>query len=203
MNFNKILILFIIVFVFSCKNPYLTNPKFNPRITVFDHLPVNENDVQCMQPYGFVVYDATRSANHIGFDFGMKTNYAPFYSCGDGVVTEVEYDTGAGLPGTNYRIIIQTSSRVYLEYHFEIDGFVSEVERKRNIFVYAGDYIKAGQKIANLISLNDGAHVDFGIRLDDKRDKCPLYFFTSEASQRLEALFDSVEKRPERDNLCE
>lgn len=203
MNFNKIFILFLIVFIFNCKNPYLVDPKFNTKIILFDHLPVNKNDVQWMQPYGFVVYDAMRSANHKGFDFGMKYNYASFYSCGNGVVAEVDYNTGEGLPGTNYRIVIQTSSRVFLDYHFEIYGSVSEDERKRNIFVKPGDYVKGGQKIANLISLKDGAHVHFGIKLDDKMDKCPLYFFTNEAAQRLEDIFDSVEKRPYKDNLCE
>ncbi|MCX8093349.1 MAG: hypothetical protein N3E50_04200, partial [Candidatus Goldbacteria bacterium] len=103
----------------------------------------------------------------------------------------------------NYRIVIQVSARVYLDYHFEIGGYISEEERKRNIFVKKGDYVKAGQKIANLISLVDYAHVDFGIKMDDKRDKCPLYFFTTQAATKLELLFDSVEKRPNRDNLCE
>lgn len=202
MNFKNFFIV-IVFLVVSCKNPYLTDPRFNPKIPIFNNLPVNESDVRWMQPYGYVVYDATRTANHIGFDFGMKSSGAPFYSCGDGVVVIVNYNTGDGLPGTNYRIVIQTSSRVYLDYHFEIAGTVSEEERKKNIFVKTGDYVKAGQKIANLISLEEYAHVDFGIKMDDKRDKCLLYFFTTNAAAKLEALFDSVEKRPVRDNLCE
>lgn len=158
--------------MFNCKNPYLADPKFNPKITLFDYLPINKNDVRFMQPYGFV----SPEYYHMGFDFGMKYNYAPFYSCGDGVVTKVDYNTGQGLTGTNYRIIIQTSSRVFLDYHFEISGSVSEDERKKNIFVKEGNYVNGGQKIANLISLQEGAHDHFGIRLDDKMDKCPLYF---------------------------
>ncbi|MCX8094377.1 MAG: M23 family metallopeptidase, partial [Candidatus Goldbacteria bacterium] len=142
----KNFILFIFFLFISCKNPYLIDPKFNPKIPKLDFLPVHEADVNWMQPYGYVVYDATRSANHVGFDFGMKSTLAPFYSCGDGVVTEIEYDTGNGLPGNNYRIVIQVSARVYLDYHFEIGGYISEEERKRNIFVKKGDYVKAGQK---------------------------------------------------------
>ena len=156
-----------------------------------------------MQPFGNVVYDATRSAFHCGFDFGMKFNYAPFYSCGDGAVLEVNYNTNEGLSGTNYRIVISVSANVSLDYHFEIGGNVSEQEIKNNIFVKQGDYVKAGQKIANLISLVDYAHVDFGIKKDDKRDICPLQFFTTDAANKMEILFDSVEKRPIRENLCE
>lgn len=203
MNFKNFLIIFVFLIFVSCKNPYLKDPKFNPEESKFNVLPVNESDVKWMQPYGYVVYDSTRSANHIGFDFGMKSSGLPFYSCGEGIVVTVDYNTGQGLPGTNYRIIIQTSYRICLEYHFEIGGTVSEEERKKNIFVKQGDYIKAGDKIANLISLTDGAHVDFGIKMDDKRDKCPLYFFTIDAAEKLETLFDSIEKRPIRNNLCE
>ncbi|HPD19593.1 MAG: M23 family metallopeptidase [Candidatus Goldbacteria bacterium] len=202
MNFKKILVLFLVAFMISCKNPYLTDPGFNPGIPEFNFLPVNESDVRWMQPYGFVDF-GTSTSNHIGFDFGVKSSGTPFYSCGDGVVSRIEYNTGKGYPGTNYSIVIQVSFRVFIDYHFEIGGSVSEDERKRNIFVKQGDYVKAGEKIANLISVSDAAHVDFGIRLDDKRDKCPLYFFTTEADIKLEALFDSVEKRPVRDNLCE
>ncbi len=203
MSFKKFFLIIGIVFFISCKNPYLTDPRFNPSTPELPCLPVTPSEVSWMQPYGYVVYDATRSANHVGFDFGMKNNYAPFYSCGDGVVIEVDYNTEKGLPGTNYRIVIAVSVNVSLDYHFEIGGNVSEEERKRNIFVKSGDYVKAGDMIAKLISLSDGAHVDFGIRKDGKRDICPLEFYTDDAANKLELLFDSVEKRPVRENLCE
>ncbi len=203
MNFkNGLLIIFIIV-IFSCKNPFLHDPKFNPQKPEFSFLPVNESDVKWMQPYGYVVYDALRSTNHNGFDFGMKFYLTPLYSCGDGVVTEINYNTGQGLPGTNYKIVIAVSSNTELEYHFEIGGSISETERKNNIFVKSGDYVKAGQKIANLISLIDGSHVHFGIRYNENCDRCPLEFFSYDAAFKLEKLFDSIEKRPARDDLCE
>ncbi len=203
MNFKNAILIFFIIIIFSCKNPFLHDPKFNLKKPELSFLPVNESDVKWMQPYGYVVYDASRSANHVGFDFGMKFYSTPFYSCGDGVVTEVNYNTGEGFPGTNYRIVITVSYNTELDYHFEIGGNISETERKNNIFVKKGDYVKAGQKIANLISLIDGAHVDFGIRYNGNRDRCPLEFFSSDADSKLEKLFDSVEKRPVRDNLCQ
>ena len=202
MYFKKLNFIILLFFILLCKNPYLFNPVFNPSMPELNSLPIKESDVAWMQPFGNVDY-GTKTAYHSGFDFGMKTAITPFYSCGDGVVSEVNYNTGEGLPGTNYRIVIQVSARVFLDYHFEIGGSVSEEQRKQNIFVKQGDYIKAGTKIANLISLVDYAHVDFGIKLDESRNQCPLIFFSKDTASKLENLFDSVEKRPVRDNLCE
>ena len=61
-------------------------------------MPVDPAAVTYMNPYV--------AGGHEGFDFGA-TSGARFFSIGQGVVTEIELNTGQGFPGTNYRITIQ------------------------------------------------------------------------------------------------
>jgi len=168
-------------------------------------LPCDSSVVRWMQPFGNVDHGSGNAFFHNGIDFGTTAN-GRFFSCADGTVTQIEMNTGAGWPGTNYRIIIQVATGVYLDYHFEIAGSVPEAQRKNNIFVAVGDWVTAGQHIGNLIVLDpDIAHVHWGVLEGDSVSKCPLDYFTANVAQNFEALYDSgIEKRPSsRADLCE
>ena len=169
------------------------------------HLPCDSAAVIWMQPFGNVDHGGGNAFFHNGIDFGTQPD-GPFFSSADGNVTQVELNTGKGWPGTNYRITIQVAKNVSLDYHFEIGGDAPESQRTNSIFVAVGDKVEAGQHIGNLIVVSpDVAHVHWGIYEDDEADKCPLGFFTENAAQSFEALYDSgIEKRPGyRSDLCE
>lgn len=142
---------------------------------------------------------------HNGIDVNTTTG-GRFFSCVAGRITEVELDTGAGYAGNNYRIVLRVSSSVKIDYHFETGGSVSEEDRRAAILVAPGDRVVAGQHIGNLVSLNDNAHVHFGVsdhRLTEQ--VCTLTYFADDAAARFEALYDSgIEKRPSsHPDLCE
>jgi hypothetical protein len=167
-------------------------------------LPCGSDHLVWMQPYGQVDHGDGNSFFHDGIDFGSPGG--KFFASSDGTVTDVEFDTQKGWPGTNYRIVIEIAPGIKLDYHFEIGGSVSLNEREANIFVSKGDQISAGTHIANLISLDDNvAHVHRGVYETGVSDKCPLDYFTANTAQSLEALYDSgIEKRPGyRMDLCE
>lgn len=73
-------------------------------------------------------------------------------TCADGEIEKVELNTGAGLPGTNYRLVIKVAKNLELDYHFEIGGSVSEPERNRNILVSKGSKFKR-DRISLILSL--------------------------------------------------
>ena len=102
------------------------------------------------------------AGGHEGFDFGA-TSGARFFSIGQGVVTEIELNTGQGFPGTNYRITIQYTPTIDAAYHFEIGGDVSEQIQRDNMLVAVNDTVTAGQHIGNLMSQSDAGHVDLAI----------------------------------------
>lgn len=158
-----------------------------------------------MQPFGVVTLPGEPFRSHNGIDL-LTTDRAPFFSCATGRVEKVEFNTGAGLPGTNYRIWIRVNRSVVVDYHFEINGSQPESERRACVFVAEGDYVRAGQHIANLLVLGDAAHVHFGIMEDERMNRCPLAFFLPEKAREFEAMYDQpqVDKRPGwRENLCE
>ena len=171
---------------------------------VLTHLPCDSYGLLWMQPYGYVDHGGGNSFFHDGIDFGNPDG--EFYASADGNVTEVDLDTGKGWPGTNYRITIQATANLMLDYHFEIGGTASLDDRMLNVFVAVGDQVTAGQHIANLISIDsDVAHVHWGINENWSADTCPLEYCTSDVATGLEALYDSgIEKRPaNRPDLCE
>ena len=193
MNFKRTTICVFLLVCISCgKNPFSSDTRFMLDTPVFDFLPFDEASVLWIAPFGEIPEPGGSTRYHNGIDFGT-TNLGPFYSCADGIVTNVELDTGDGLPGTNYRIMIKVSSKVQLEYGFEIGGDISEEERKNNIFVSKGDRVKSGQHIANLICLDeDAAHVHFSVSQGSSKDMCPADFFTEAAAQKLEELYDRL-----------
>jgi hypothetical protein len=199
MNFKKLVILIPLVLLISCgENPFAVDPRFLAGEPLLSFLPVDRFSVSIMAPYGDVGFF------HNGIDISTHGT-APFYSCSDGIVIEVNLNTNAGYPGTNYRIRIQASPQVIMEYHFEIGGFTTEQDRKNNIFVSKGDWILGGQAIANLLILSDAAHVHFQVEKNGNSDHCPLDFFTPEAAQAFEAMYDDptvIKHLPSRQDLC-
>jgi murein DD-endopeptidase MepM/ murein hydrolase activator NlpD len=156
----------------------------------FESLPFDEGSVLWISPFGEITEPGTPTRYHNGIDIGL-TNLGNFFSCAEGIVTQVELDTGDGWHGTNYRIMIKVSSKVELEYHFEIGGDISEEERKNNIFVSKGERVRTGQHIANLINLNeDIAHVHFSVSEGHDKDMCPVDFFSEAAAKKIEELYD-------------
>lgn len=178
---------------------------FNGNGAVLTHLPVDSGNVLWMQPFGNVDHGGGNAFFHPGIDFGTQTDGA-FFSSASGNVTQVDLDTGAGSSGTNYRITIQVATNVSLDYHFEIFGDVPELQRRNNIFVAVGDQVAAGQHIGNLIVVNpDLSHVHWMIIENGEAVNCPLDYFSDDAAQSFETLYDSgIEKRPSsRPDLCE
>jgi murein DD-endopeptidase MepM/ murein hydrolase activator NlpD len=172
--------------------------------SLLTHLPCDSDTLIWIQPYGNVDHGGGNAFFHDGIDFGNPNG--PFFSSSEGVVKEVDLDTGKGWPGSNYRITIQVTPRLILDYHFEIGGIASEYDRKANIFVASGDRVIPGQRIANLISIDQNvAHVHWGVYERGSADECPLDYFAVDAAKSLEALYDSgIEKRPRnRFDLCE
>jgi len=203
MNFKYAIFMICIIILFSCKNPYFKDPQFNISDIKLEALPVDESSVRFIGAFGNIIYP-DKTMFHNGIDIGIKGGSAPFYSCADGVVISVEYNTGAGLPGTSYRIRIKSSIKIETEYGFETNNQISEQEVKNNIFVKAGDFVKCGQKIANLLSFTDASHVHFGVKYENKTENCPLNYFSDNIRKDFERIFDNVEKRPAyRENICE
>ncbi len=158
----------------------------------FESKPFDEASLLWISPFGEIPEPGGITRYHNGIDIGTA-NLGHFYSCADGIVTNVELDTGDGLPGTNYRIIIKVSSKIHLEYGFEIGGEISEEERNNNIFVSKGDRVRSGQHIANLINLNeDMAHVHFSVSEGSNKDMCPVDFFSEAAAKKLEEIYDRL-----------
>ena len=124
-----------------------------------------------------------------------------FLSPGTGIVTNIELNTGNGLPGgSNYGIRIHlTSTGLYAWYHFEVNGSISDQTQRDNILVALGDQVTAGQHIGNLVSLGTHAHVHFDMLDAGGRDavQCPLVYFSPAVAEAWESLYD--EKIRERD----
>ena len=172
--------------------------------SVLTDIPCDPETLIWMQPYGDVDHGGGNAFFHDGIDFGNPNG--AFFSSADGIIKEVDLNTGKGWPGTNYRIVIEITPTLILDYHFEIGGSTSEDERKANIFIVAGDKVSAGQHIANLIAIDHNvAHVHWGVYDQGSADKCPLDYFAVPVAESLEGLYDSgIEKRPSnRVDLCE
>ena len=148
-----------------------------------------------MSPYG--------EDGHNGLDFHTSTG-GRFFSVGDGLVTSVELNTGLGLPGTNYSIMLEyTSTGTGSQYHFEIAGTVPEQARRDNILVAVGDRVTAGQHIGSLTSQGNDAHVHFQIHEPAGVVRCTLEYFSPDVATQLENLYDgSPEKRSPLPDLC-
>ena len=125
-----------------------------------------------------------------------------FLSPGTGIVTNIELNTGNGLPGgSNYGIRIHlTSTGLYAWYHFEVNGSISDQTQRDNILVALGDRVAAGQHIGNLVSLGPHAHVHFDMLDAGGRAavRCPLVYFSPDVATTWETLYD--EKIKERDD---
>ncbi len=201
-------LLLCLFYLSGCDNGFNGNGSDTyqlPDQAVLTHLPCDSATVLWMQAFGNVDHGGGNAFFHDGIDFGTQPD-GPFFSSAEGHVTQVELNTGKGWPGTNYRITIQIAKNVFLDYHFEIGGDTTELQRRNSIFVAAGDKVETGQNIGNLIIVTpDVAHVHWGIYEDGKADKCPLDYFTEDVAQSFETLYDSgIEKRPNsRPDLCE
>ena len=171
------------------------------------HIPSDAKSIVWIQPHGNLNFGGGNTFFHDGIDFGVREG-GKFFSAGNGEVTGVEWNTGKGYPGTNYRITIRVGGILTLDYHFEIGGYAPLKRRKANVFVSVGEKVTAGQHIGNLIfgnSLKPGetGHVHWGI-YNGHQKKCPKNYFIPLAARNFEALYDSgIEKRPGyRTNLC-
>jgi len=198
-------LLLCLFYLSGCKNSLNSSGPQLPSQAVLTYLPCDSGTVIWMQPFGNVDHGGGNAFFHNGIDFAYQADGA-FFSCADGYVTQVDLNTGVGAAGTNYRISIKVAKNVSLDYHFEICGDVPELQRRNNIFVAVGDTVEAGQQIGNLIVLDPNiTHVHWSIFENGEADKCPLDYFSDDAAQSFEALYDSgIEKRPAlRPDLCE
>jgi murein DD-endopeptidase MepM/ murein hydrolase activator NlpD len=202
---SRLKIIFILVFLGFCtcgRNPFFEDPLFTPYPMLLTAIPCEKSVVSYMCHYGPVDYGGGQTGFHSGIDMGC-TNGGKFYACANGIVESVSLNTGQGLPGTNYRIRIIIGGGVILDYHFEINGSIGEQERRNSILINAGDRVRAGQHIADLISLGGGAHVDFGVSYNGSR-VCPKPYFSEEAAREFENLYNSgIEKKPVKPYLFE
>jgi hypothetical protein len=97
-------------------------------------LPVDTAAVQWLGPF---------TATHNGIDIGTSAG-GTFFSVGDGVVAGVEFNTGQGLPETNYRINLEYTATLGAEYHFEIGGSISDQAQRDHVLVTQGQRVTAG-----------------------------------------------------------
>ena len=148
-------------------------------------MPVDPSAVTYMSPF---------RPSHTGIDINTITG-GRFLSPGTGIVTNIELNTGNGLPGgSNYGIRIHlTSTGLYAWYHFEVNGSISDQTQRDNILVALGDRVTAGQHIGNLVSLGKNAHVHFDMLDAGGRDavRCPSVYFTPEVWTAWENLYDA------------
>ncbi|MEO0248037.1 MAG: M23 family metallopeptidase [candidate division WOR-3 bacterium] len=191
----------ILIAIGSCKNPFSSDL---PDTATLSASPVEPADCGWIGPYG-TLYEMSSTRFHNGIDFNTVSG-GRFLACADGEVKKIELNTGAGLPGTNYRITITVAKNLELDYHFEIGGSVSEAEREKNILVTKGKKVKAGQHIANLIVVDsDIAHVHFCVLEKGNATKCPLDYFSKDIANLLEQLYDAkpqVYSHSLNPNLC-
>ena len=128
-----------------------------------------------------------------------------FLSPGTGIVTNIELNTGNGLPGgSNYGIRIHlTSTGLYAWYHFEVNGSISDQTQRDNILVALGDQVTAGQHIGNLVSLGKNAHVHFDMLDAGGRDavQCPLVYFSPAVATTWESLYDAKIRERDRERI--
>jgi hypothetical protein len=142
--------------------------------------------------------------SHTGIDINTITG-GRFLSPGTGVVTNIELNTGNGLPGgSNYGIRIHlTSTGLYAWYHFEVNGSISDQTQRDNMLVALGDRVTAGQHIGNLVSLGENAHVHFDILDAGGRDavQCPLVYFSPAVATTWESLYDAKIRERDRERI--
>jgi murein DD-endopeptidase MepM/ murein hydrolase activator NlpD len=154
-----------------------------------------------------VTYMSPFRPSHTGIDINTTTG-GHFLSPGTGIVTNIELNTGNGLPGgSNYGIRIHlTSTGLYAWYHFEVNGSISDQTQRNNILVALGDQVSAGQHIGNLVSLGKNAHVHFDMLDAGGRDavQCPLVYFSSVVATTWESLYDAklLERTSKLPDLC-
>ncbi|HVB38374.1 MAG TPA: M23 family metallopeptidase [Vicinamibacterales bacterium] len=162
---------------------------------------MDQSKVQWIGVYGQQNQANGQSFFHNGIDLGASYG-TEYYAAANGRVSTIEYNSGQGLPGTNYRIDL-TVGNLTLDYHFEVDGSVSDSDRHGAILVSTGQTVTAGQHIGTLLAQGSGAHVHFGTLLDGTAH-CPLDFYPADVAAQFEALFNSgIEKRPANANLCQ
>lgn len=195
------IIILVLLNISSCKSPFSSDL---PEMATLTSSPVEPADCGWIGPYG-TIYEMNSTRFHNGIDFNTISG-GRFLACADGEVEKIELNTGAGLPGTNYRITIKVAKNLELDYHFEIGGSASESERKQNIFVSKGDKVKAGQIIAKLIVIDSNiAHVHFCVLEKGNVIKCPLDYFSKDIANLLEQLYDAnprVYNHSLNPNLC-
>ena len=179
-------------------------PTGNTGITVngisLSELPATQTMTVMPFDPAAVTYMSPFRPSHTGIDINTTTG-GHFLSPGTGIVTNIELNTGNGLPGgSNYGIRIHlTSTGLYAWYHFEVNGSISDQTQRDNILVALGDQVTAGQHIGNLVSLGKNAHVHFDMLDAGGRDavQCPLVYFSPAVAEAWESLYD--EKIRERD----
>ncbi|MFX0063466.1 MAG: hypothetical protein ACFFC7_14915 [Candidatus Hermodarchaeota archaeon] len=120
---------------------------------------------------------------HQGIDF-FTFNNSPFQAVADCKLTEKVklYNTGNGEWQVNVRL--EYNSDVWFSYAFEPDS-ANELHGDQQLAMIPhaeGIQLKKGDLLGNLLSVNDGAHVDWSIFIYDT-NVCPAPFFTPEAYQ--------------------
>lgn len=141
-------------------------------------------------PWGFV---------HQGIDF-FTFNNSPFQAVADCVLTEKIkfYNSGNGQWQVNLRL--EYSSDVWFGMAFE-PGSANESHGDQQLTMIShseGTQLKKGDIIGTLLTVRDGAHVDWGVRIYDI-NVCPAPYFTPEAYQ---SVLNTIQKNNPSWEMC-
>ena len=181
-----------------CNSSDLPNPQL-PATQTMTAVPIETSAVTFMVPYGQNDFD-------FNYEITFGSNQTRVFSVSDGIVHSVEVNAEQGLSSPTYRIRVQVTQNMTADYEFDIDGSLSDADRRSNMLVSVGDTVTAGQHIGTLPSQGPNAlvHLQFFELNVGFLGVCTLDFFSPSVAAQLEALYDSgVERRPSsRADLC-
>jgi len=138
--------------------------------------------------------------NHMGIDFFSQNSVPsiPFLALYDGIVTNTEFfvmENQGGQDNWAVRIFVTINSKYMYLLGFETFGDTEEIRalQEENIFVKAGDYVKTGDLIGNLIIGSQFAHVHYSLKYlnvpDEESWVVPEPFFSDTAVGLMNQVF--------------
>jgi len=128
---------------------------------------------------------------HNGVDFMESVDHQPIRAAADGRVIRLEERFNAG---SKWQVELTIEHGKYqLQYAFEIfSPNKADIDSQMaDINVKLGQNVKQGQLIGHLHRIAEGAHVHFGIALNNQTI-CPEPFFTSQARIDVIAMIDKT-----------
>ena len=156
------------------RDSYLTKPLQGTVITP----SINNSNFYSTEAYGGP--DSPWGFYHNGVDFVESVDHQPIQAAADGKVIRLEERFNAG---SKWQVELTIQHGKYqLQYAFEIfSPNKADIDSQMtDIYVKLGQNVKQGQLIAYLHRIAVGAHVHFGIALNNQT-VCPEPFFTAAA----------------------